>query len=704
MAKRRKRRAHISGGSRGGRKQKRGWALISSTQISHFFLLPFYPTVTVAGRTSCRGPRASPKCAHHNHRRSYAITMARASPSTSHAFLLIAFLLLLHLASAQPEADALLKFKASITNNALALSNWTAPAPPCTDSAANWNGLLCENGTVGGLQLQSMGLEGTIDVDALAQLPNLKVLSFAGNSFAGPLPNLAALPNVRVVSLSNNKMSGAIPANAFLGMVALAQLDLDNNEFSGEIPASLAGLPALQELMLQNNRFEGGLPQFRQGQLKNFSVANNALSGEIPPGLSHLEVSAFLGNKDLCGTPLLLCANHPLRLSIGTIIMMSLVVAAALAALVAVILILCRRRAPPQDGAEAAAPAVLSAVVVESGAALDRMESGQQRSAPSSPAAGGAHQRRKSEGNVRITFLKEDCDVFDMTDLLKASAEILGSGVFGSTYKAALTERQIVVVKRYRHMGNVSKQDFSEHMRRLGRLSHPNVVPLVAFYYRREEKLLVYDYINKTSLAALLHGNRSRPGRRIPDWPTRLSISKGVARGLLYLHTELPSLTAAHGHLKSSNVILHPDNTPSLTDYGLVPIVNQEHAEQHMISYKSPEYKHTRRITKKTDVWSLGILILEILTARFPADFLKPRKDAPDADAAAAAWVESLAADEAAGVDVFDADMARDADCQGETMKLLRIGFACCRAEVEERPDIKEAAQQIEEVRERDTV
>ncbi|KAL1547910.1 actin-regulating kinase prk1 [Salvia divinorum] len=689
----------------------------SSAQISHILLLlPFNPTAVVAGGiSSCRRLRATINC-----RRSYAMAMARAPlsiilPSTSsHAIVLFLFIVLLHLAlpssaqpeveapasSVQPELDALLKFKASVANNGAALSNWTADAPPCTDSTANWIGVLCENGTVRGLQLHGMSLEGAIDVDALALLPNLKVLVFSRNGFGGPLPNLAALPNVRAVSLSNNKMSGAIPANAFVGMSALALLDLDNNRFSGEIPKSLAGLPALQELMLQNNRFKGGLPQFREGQMKNFSVANNALAGKIPPGLSHLDTSAFSGNKDLCGKPLLLCPDHPLRLSVVTIVMMSIVVAAALAALVAVIPILCRARRRRRDLGQDPDKLARAAVLVP-GPDPERMERGECRGhcLPLTSVV------RKSGGNVvRMTFLREDRDTFDMTDLLKASAEILGSGVFGSTYKAALTERQSVVVKRYRHMGNVTREDFQEHMQRLGNLRHPNVVPLVAFYYRREEKLLVYDYVDKTSLAALLHANRSRsrPGRKIPDWPTRLRIAKGVARGLLYLHDELPILTAAHGHLKSSNVVIDCANVPSLTDYGLVPVVNQEHAEQHMISYKSPEYKRSGRITKKTDVWSLGILILEILTGRFPAALIKQRRDAPDADAAA--WVAAVANDEAGSGDVFDADMGRGGGCEGEMVKLLRIGLECCKADVEERPDIKEAARLIEEVRERETV
>lgn len=210
-------------------------------------------------------------------------------------FLLLAFLHLAPPSSAQPELDALLKFKASLTNSA-ALTNWPNPAPPCTGNVSNWIGVVCDNNaTVGGLQLQGMALEGPIDGAALAMLPSLTVLNFASNGFNGPLPNLTPLKGLQVVSLSNNKLTGEIPANAFEGMAVLATLDLDNNEFSGPIPASLTGLPKLQELMLQNNHFQGAIPQFLVGQLRNFSVANNALSGEIPPGVSHLDVSAFAG-------------------------------------------------------------------------------------------------------------------------------------------------------------------------------------------------------------------------------------------------------------------------------------------------------------------------------------------------------------------------------------------------------------------------
>lgn len=167
----------------------------------------------------------------------------------------------------------------------------------------------------------------------------------------------------------------------------------------------------------------------------------------------------------------------------------------------------------------------------------------------------------------------------------------------------------------------------------------------------------------------------------------------------MYLYSELPSLTAPHGHLKSSNVILNESYEPLLTDYALLPVVNLEHAQEHMIAYKSPEFKHSGRITRKNDVWTLGILILEILTGKFPSNFLQQGKGS---DADLATWVRSVVNEDMSDVDVFEKDMKGTANAEGEMMKLLKIALGCCDLDMEKRFDMKEAMERIEEVKERD--
>ncbi|CAA0818717.1 Pollen receptor-like kinase 1 [Striga hermonthica] len=578
--------------------------------------------------------------------------------------LLTALLLLLPPSSqAESEAEILLKFKESLHNTG-ALSSWSpAGKPPCSDDHENWVGVLCQNNRVWGLQLENMGLDGTIDMTSLAQLPDLRALSFMGNSFDGPLPNITSISALRSIYLSNNRFDEEIHPNYFQGMQLLKKVYLANNKLSGPIPVSLVALPRLRELVLDNNNFVGEIPAFPQDTIMIFSAANNELVGPIPASLSKFSVAAFDGNKDLCGGPLKSC-DAPSQLTIGTKIGVALVVTAALAALIVVVVILRRRKQlpPPSIGA-GGDPQAAELVSMEQGQQQQQQQ--QQHSFPGLSSPEKSSPGKKSEMSVKITFLREDRDKFDMSDLLKASAEILGSGVFGSTYKAALNNGEMMVVKRFRYMNNVNKEEFHEHMRRLGRLAHPNVLQIVGFYYRKEEKLLVTDYA-----------------------------AKGVCRGLVYLYNELPSLTAPHGHLKSSNVLLDADYSPLLTDYGLVPVVNQEYAQDHMISYKSPEYRQAGRITKKTDVWSLGILVLEIMTGRFPSNFVQQGSSDQDL----AAWVSEAVA---GGADeVFDADMAHGERSVPEMERLVRIGLECCDSDVEKRPDIKEAASRIEEVRE----
>lgn len=127
-----------------------------------------------------------------------------------------------------------------------------------------------------------------------------------------------------------------------------------------------------------------------------------------------------------------------------------------------------------------------------------------QTSEHSSKGVGGGSGKKAD--SLKLSFVRDDRERFDMQDLLKASAEVLGSGCFGSSYKAALLTGPVMVVKRYKQMNNVGREEFQEHMRRLGRLAHPNLLPLVSYYYKKEEKLLITDHVQNGSLAVHLHG------------------------------------------------------------------------------------------------------------------------------------------------------------------------------------------------------
>lgn len=115
--------------------------------------------------------------------------------------------------------------------------------------------------------------------------------------------------------------------------------------------------------------------------------------------------------------------------------------------------------------------------------------------------------RKSASAESRLWFVREGGERFGMQELLGASAEMLGSGSLGSTYKAALGRGgPVVVVKRFKYMNNVGRDDFHHHMKRLGALSHPNILPLIAFYFKRDEKLFISHFAGNYTLASLLHG------------------------------------------------------------------------------------------------------------------------------------------------------------------------------------------------------
>ncbi|KAI4355932.1 hypothetical protein L6164_004656 [Bauhinia variegata] len=621
------------------------------------------------------------------------------------------------------EADALLRLKGSL-NNAVRLGSWDPsinPKPPCSGNRNNWEGVICVDDKVLGLRLESMGLHGKIDIDSLVALPFLRMLSLMNNTFTGSIPSINMLHHLRSIYLSYNHFSGEIPDDAFKGMHKLKKVYLSNNEFTGKIPSSLASLPNLMHLRLDANKFQGQIPTFSNAtRLTVVDFSNNELEGFIPDNLRPFPATAFSGNAKLCGRPLdsscsAAAVETPAKTTVLKIFLIVMLTAVLIAILVAAFITIFRLRSSNQRQQIVRLGSRHAAAMSSSATTLPNSSRGSSKKyAPpvyrQQQAAGvvdhhkvavGArssayhHQQQAAAG--KLSFVRDDDrQRFDVHDLLKASAEILGSATFGSSYKAVVLDgSQVVVVKRYKQMNNVGREEFQEHMRRLGALSHPNLLPLVAYYYRKEEKLLLTDFVDNGCLASHLHGNHNLD-KPCLDWPTRLRIVKGVARGLAYLYSALPSVVVPHGHLKSSNVLLDESFNPLLTDYALIPLTNIDLAQQQMMPYKSPEYAQLGRITKKTDVWSLGILILEILTGKFPENYLKQRHDSASD---IASWVNAMITEKRTS-EVFDVEMGELADNKAELLKLLKIGLSCCEENVERRLDIKEALEQIEDLKE----
>ncbi|KAL0289447.1 UNVERIFIED_CONTAM: Pollen receptor-like kinase [Sesamum angustifolium] len=633
------------------------------------------------------------------------------------------------LGAEENQSEALMKFKTALVNANPGLADWTPARPPCSGNVSEWTGILCFSGYVWGLQLENMNLKGQIDVNSLISLRFLRTLSFMNNNFEGAMPDWRKLGALKSLFLSNNQFSGDIPDDAFKGMTSLKKVHLANNKFTGHIPSSLES-PKLIELRLENNQFTGTIPAISSDHLKTLNVANNLLEGPIPAPLARLDPNSFSGNKGLCGKPLTVACDptiHPSDLEPSlpapaadaanqnklsptriAIIIVSAMLGLFLIVLILLLILRSRRSPTPQLGREmapsyddksvSASVGVGTTAIATATAAtqVDQISGGVRKAEQAAQAPPPQQQAGK------LSFVRDDRQKFDLQDLMRASAEVLGSGNFGASYKAVLVDGEALVVKRFKQMNNIAKEDFHEHMRRIGRLKHLNLLPLVAYLYRKEEKLLVFDYVNNSSLAKHLHGKHSaeQPGL---SWAKRLKIIKGVAKGVAYLHAELPSLTVPHGHLKSSNVLLDNNFNPLLMDYTLVPVVNPGQVHQILVAYKSPEYTKTGRTCKKTDVWCLGVLILETLTGKFViAQGYGQGQNAADL----AAWINAIVqeASSSNSAQVFDKEMEISTErCRPEMEKLLKIGIACCQEDQDRRWDLEEALNQIEQVQESST-
>lgn len=456
-------------------------------------------------------------------------SIVRAPTAFNNVKFVVIFLLLLLLtykgmSISSSDVEALLKFKKSL-KNVVSLSSWDPsinPKPPCYGNTPNWVGLLCLNDKVWGLRLESMGLTGNIDLESLASMSSLRTLSLMNNTFVGPLPNINMLPNLKALYLSYNHFSGFIPDNAFMDLHRLRKLYLSNNEFTGKIPSSISTLPILVVLRLDSNKFKGEIPNFEQkNNLKIINFSNNELEGPIPPNLRTFDPSSFSGNVLLCGSPLPnTCQLDAIgnengimsKMFVMNILLIVIMIAFVISIMVS-IFVICRLRSQKKqlgdDNPSTSSKLHMqpSSKYVKPPAIYVKVKSLADHYDPNSPKPDQySHGQSKKGEQGKLIFLQQDGIVFDLQDLLRSSAEILGSASFGSSYKAVILDGQAVVVKRYKKMNNVSREEFHEHMRRIGNLNHPNVLPLLAFYYRREEKLLISSFVHNGCLASHLHG------------------------------------------------------------------------------------------------------------------------------------------------------------------------------------------------------
>ncbi|XP_010551132.1 PREDICTED: probable inactive receptor kinase At1g48480 [Tarenaya hassleriana] len=587
----------------------------------------------------------------------------------------------------------------------------TSQLTPC-----NWAGVKCEANRVTVLRLPGVALAGRIPEGIFGNLTQLRTLSLRLNSLVGSLPSdLGRCSDLRHLYLQGNGFSGDIPSLLF-GLRNLVRLNLAGNNFTGEISPGFNNLTRLKTLYLENNQFSGSLPDLDL-PLDQFNVSNNLLNGSVPKNLQKFESDSFLGTS-LCGKPLDICPEEGTvpsqptasgkpgsvkenvkkgkkKLSAGAIAGIVIGCVVGFALLVLILMVVCRKKGNERSRAVGIAAIKHEEVEIPGDkSAREAAENGNYGNGYTVAAAAAAAMTGNAKGGEvngsgvkKLVFFGNATRVFDLEDLLRASAEVLGKGTFGTAYKAVLDAATVVAVKRLKDV-TMAEREFREKIEVVGAMDHENLVPLRAYYYSRDEKLLVHDFMPMGSLSALIHGNRGGPGRTPLNWEIRARIAMGAANGLNYLHSQ--GTSSSHGNFKSSNILLTKSKEARVSDFGLAQLVGPSPTPNRGTGYRAPEVTEGRRVSQKADVYSFGMVMLELLTGKPPVNSVMNEEGVD-----LRRWVESMDRGEWRS-EVLDSELLRNEREAAEMEEMLQLGIECTEQHPDKRPTMEDVVRRIQ--------
>lgn len=466
-------------------------------------------------------------------------------------------------------------------------------------------------------------------------LRSLKVLSLSGNKLRGEIPvELSNCTSLEVLELRGNGITGQIPAG-FSSLSHLQRLDLGQNSLTGPIPESISNSSSLEVLLVDSNHLSGSLPEtlFKLPKLKELDVSSNNLTGAVPASLSLLPDLRFLNlsanhfegeipqalasrfsdpslyamNEKLCGEPLRKnCKSTNSRKRKKLILFIVVVAVGSLMLLLCCcgyIYSLLRWRKKLRAGAE-----------------------GVKKRSPS-PGSQGARGSEEN-GQPKLIMFNNKITYAETVEATRQYDEenVLSRGKYGLLFKATYADGMVLAIRRLPDT-SIEENTFRKEAESLGKVKHRNLTVLRGYYAGPPPNMrfLVYDYMPNGNLATLLQEASHQEGH-VLNWPMRHLIALGIARGLAFLHT----VSIIHGDVKPQNVLFDADFEAHLSEFGLdkVTIATATPVEASTsavpvgtLGYVAPEATLTGKPTKEADVYSFGIVVLEILTGKKPVMF-----------------------------------------------------------------------------------
>ncbi|XP_042940870.1 G-type lectin S-receptor-like serine/threonine-protein kinase RKS1 isoform X2 [Carya illinoinensis] len=296
--------------------------------------------------------------------------------------------------------------------------------------------------------------------------------------------------------------------------------------------------------------------------------------------------------------------------------------------------------------------------------------------------------RRELDGSTR----NSDLQFFDLSKIVAATDNFsvsnkLGEGGFGSVYKGCLYNGKEIAVKRLSKYSGQGVEEFKNEVAIIAKLQHRNLVRILGYCVQGEEKMLIYEYLPNRSLDTFIFDETKRS---LLDWGKCFEIICGIARGILYLHQD-SRLRIIHRDLKASNVLLDNAMLPKIADFGMARIVGGELGDQieantnrvvGTYGYMSPEYAMRGLFSVKLDVYSFGVLLLEIITGKRNSTYY--HHDDPSSNLIGHIWELWK---EGKAMEIVDSSLG-DITLDNEVARCIQIGLLCVQEYATDRPNM----------------
>ncbi|XP_027908648.1 receptor-like protein kinase 5 [Vigna unguiculata] len=539
---------------------------------------------------------------------------------------------------------------------------WSLPRLQLLELLVNYFSGHISKGISGSSSLSNLLLSNNLFSGSIPEeiglLDNLVEFAASNNNLSGQIPgSMVKLKQLVNLDLSSNQLSGDLNFGGIGYLSKVTDLNLSHNRLDGNVPSELGSFPVLNYLDLSWNNFSGEIPlQLQNLRLSELNLSYNQLSGDIPPLYANANYkTSFIGNPGLCSHLPGLCSCYGRNKNWRHMwILWSIFVLAGVVFIIGVAWFYFRYRK------------------------VKKLQKGLCTAS------------WKSFHKLRFSGL-------EVAKLLN-EANVIGKGASGKVYKVVLSNGEVVAVKKLSggapkkvdENGGSRKDEFEAEVEALGRIRHKNIVRLWCCCNSGNDKLLVFEYMPNGSLGDLLQSSK----KSLLDWPTRCKIAVDAAEGLSYLHHDcVPPIV--HRDVKSNNILVDEDFVAKVADFGVAKIVTKAgHGTESMsviagsYGYIAPEYAYTLRVNEKCDIYSFGVVILELVTGRPPIDPEYGENDLVK-------WVSSALEHEEVD-DVVDPTL--DYKFREEISKVLSVGMQCTSSNPITRPTMRNVVKMLREV------